>query len=95
VPNAAVVRVTRDNLGLTMRALPGKHVVFYIPEQPIQGFDYQKIFRDYDVVRITDIAYELESEATGVVPYGGSTLFWSTTLDMRMVLFHVACRGTR
>jgi hypothetical protein len=75
VPNAAIVRVTRDNLGLTMRALPGKHVVFYIPEQPVQGFDYQKIFRDYDVVRLTDIAYELESEATGVVPYGGSTLF--------------------
>jgi hypothetical protein len=75
VPNAAVVRVTRDNLGITLKALPGKHIVFYVPEQPIQGFDYQKIFRDYDIVRITDIAYELESEATGVVPYGGSTLF--------------------
>jgi hypothetical protein len=75
VPNAAVVRVTRDNLGITMKALPGKHVIFYIPEQPIQGFDYQKIFREYDVVRITDIAYELESEVTGVVPYSGSTLF--------------------
>jgi hypothetical protein len=75
VPNAAVVRVTQDNLGLTMKALPGKHVVFYIPEQPIQGYDYQKIFRDYDVVRVTDIAYELESEATGVVPYSGGTLF--------------------
>jgi hypothetical protein len=75
VPNVVVVRVTQDNLGLAMKALPGKHVVFYIPEQPIQGYDYQKIFSDYDVVRITDIAYELESEATGVVPYGGSTLF--------------------
>jgi len=75
VPNAAVVRVTRDNLGITMKALPGKHVIFYIPEQPIQGFDYQKIFREYDVIRITDIAYELESEVTGVVPYSGSTLF--------------------
>ena len=75
VPNVAVVRVTRDNLGITLKALSGKHVVFYVPEQPIQGFDYQKIFRDYDIVRITDIAYELESEATGVVPFGGSTLF--------------------
>ncbi|MGC9086516.1 MAG: Ig-like domain-containing protein, partial [Thermoproteota archaeon] len=75
VSNVAVVRVTKDNLGITLKALPGKHVVFYIPEQPIQGFDYQKIFNDYDVVKITDIAYELESEATGVVPYGGDTLF--------------------
>jgi hypothetical protein len=75
LPNAAVVRVTRDNLGITMKLLSGKHIAFYIPEQPIQGFDYQSIFRDYDIVRITDIAYELESEATGIVPYGGSTLF--------------------
>jgi hypothetical protein len=75
VPNAAVVRVTRDNLGITLKALPWKHITFYIPEQPIQGFDYQKIFKDYDIVRITDIAYELESDATGVVPFEGSTLF--------------------
>jgi len=73
--NAAVIRVTNDDLGITLDPLSGKHITFYIPRQPIQGFDYQKIFENYDVVRITDIAYELESEATGVVPFEGGMLF--------------------
>jgi len=73
--NYAVIRVTNDDLGITLDPLSGKHITFYVPRQPIQGFDYQKIFEDYDVVRITDIAYELESEATGVVPFEGGMLF--------------------
>jgi len=73
--NYAVIRVTNDDLGITLDPLSGKHITFYVSRKPIQGFDYQKIFKDYDVVRITDIAYELEYEATGVVPFEGGMLF--------------------
>ena len=73
--NAAVIRVTQTSLGLTLDGMWGEHVVFYVPRQPIAGFNYQKIFTDSDVVRITDIAYELEHEATGVVPFLGGIQF--------------------
>ncbi|WP_460024490.1 hypothetical protein [Infirmifilum sp. SLHALR2] len=73
--NSAIVRVTDKSLGLTLERLDGKHVTFYIPREPVQGFDYGLIFKRYEVVRITDIAYELEREATGTVPYGGGRLF--------------------
>jgi hypothetical protein len=73
--NFVVVRVTQRSLGLTLDPFWGRHVAFYVPREPISRFNYQQIFRDYDIVRITDIAYELEWEASGVVPFGGSTQF--------------------
>jgi hypothetical protein len=73
--NAAVIRVTNDSLGLTLDGFWGKHLAFYVPRQRIQGFDYQKIFRDWDIVRITDLVYELEYEATGTTPFNGDIQF--------------------
>jgi hypothetical protein len=73
--NVVVVRVTQTSLGLTLDPFWGRHVTFYVPREPISGFNYQQILRDYDVVRITDIAYELEWEASGVVPFDGNTQF--------------------
>lgn len=73
--NAAVIRVTNDSLGLILDGFWEEHIAFYVPRQPIQGFDYQKIFRDFDVVRITDLAYELEYEATQTTPFKGDIQF--------------------
>jgi hypothetical protein len=73
--NAAVVRVTQTTLGLTLDAFAAEHLTFYVPRQPISGFDYEQIFRDWDVVRIADIAYELEHEATGIYPFQGDMQF--------------------
>jgi len=73
--NAAVVRVTQTTLDLTLDAFAAKHLTFYVPRQPISGFDYEQIFSAWDVVRITDIAYELEHEATGIYPFQGDMQF--------------------
>ena len=73
--NAAIVRVTHTTLGLSLDAFAAKHLTFYVPQQPINGFDYEQIFSAWDVVRITDIAYELEHEATGIYPFQGDMQF--------------------
>lgn len=68
--NAAVIRVTSDPLNLNMLAFRETNVIFYIPEQ-IGSFNYQQIFQDFDVPRITNIAYQLEEEICGLVPFQG------------------------
>ncbi|MEM3449519.1 MAG: hypothetical protein QXP38_11730 [Nitrososphaerota archaeon] len=73
--NAAVIRVTQKSLGLTLDPFWGENIAFYVPREHISGFDYQKIFREREVVRITDLAYELQYEATGVLPFNGGIQF--------------------
>lgn len=70
ISNASVIRVTETSLGLSMISLPGEYVTFYIAQQ-IGDYNYKKIFAEYEVVRITDIAYRLESELTGIRPSNG------------------------
>ncbi|MDY7077433.1 MAG: PKD domain-containing protein [Chloroflexota bacterium] len=72
--NAAVIRVTTNTLGLDLFPLEQPNVTFYIPEQ-IGSFNYSQIFNDYDVTRITDIAYQLERELTGLRPFNGDVQF--------------------
>ena len=72
--NAAVVRVTADNLGITLFPLEEPNIVFYIPEQ-IGSFNYRQIFSDFDAARITDIAYQLEEELSGLRPFNGDFQF--------------------
>jgi len=74
-PNASVIRVTTDTLGLDLFALEQPNVVFYIPEQ-IGSFNYRQVFTDYDVARVTDIAYQLvEEELVGLPPFDGGVQF--------------------
>jgi len=77
VDNAAVIRVTTSDLGLTMKGLRGTHVAFYVPEQKMhqwvvpQGYDYGEILTEGDAIRLSDAAYEFQLEATGYTPFGG------------------------
>ncbi len=77
VDNAAVIRVTTSDLGLTMKAIRGTHVAFYVPEQKMhqwvvpQGYDYGEILTEGDAIRLSDAAYEFQLEATGYTPFGG------------------------
>jgi len=73
--NVAVIRVDNDSLGITLDPFIGRYVTFYVPREPIQGFDYQKIFREWDVLRITDLAYEIMYDVTGHRPFNGGTQF--------------------
>jgi len=76
--NSAVVRVTTGDLGLTMKELRGTRVSFYVPEQDMQGFDYEDILADWDALRLTDAAYEIEQNATGCTPFGGGIQYLVT-----------------
>jgi PKD repeat protein len=73
--NAPVIRVTSDPLNLNMFALQEPNIIFYIPEQ-IGSFDYQQIFQDFDVPRITNIAYKIEEELCGLVPFQGDVQYF-------------------
>ncbi len=72
--NAAVIRVTTDTLGLDLFPLRQSNITFYIPDQ-IGSFNYTQVFTDYDVARITDIAYHLEEELSGLRPFSGDIQF--------------------
>ncbi|MBS7654734.1 PKD domain-containing protein [Candidatus Bathyarchaeota archaeon] len=73
--NSAVIRVTNDNLGITLVPFIGKYVSFYVPRELIQGFDYQRIFKEWDVLRITDLAYEIIYNVTDYRPFNGGMQF--------------------
>jgi hypothetical protein len=73
--NAAIIRVTEDSLGIDFDGFWAENIAFYVPRQSIQGFDYQKIFRDWNIVRITDLVYELEYELIGNKPFMGDIQF--------------------
>ncbi len=68
--NAAVIRVTSETLGLSMISLSGSNIAFQIAQE-IGDYNYEQIFSDYEVVRVTDIAYQLKREATGTTPSNG------------------------
>jgi len=72
--NRAVIRVTSDPLNLNVLSLQEPNIIFYIAKQ-IGSFNYQQIFTDFDVPRITNIAYELEEEACGLVPFNGDVQY--------------------
>jgi hypothetical protein len=72
--NSAVIRVTNNTLGLNETEYSGTSVSFYSP--PTNGMrDYNKTIYENEIVRLTDIAYSLMTELTGVVPYSGDTQF--------------------
>ena len=68
--NNAIIRVTLNPLNLNMITLQEPNINFYIAQQ-IGSFNYQQIFQDFDVPRITNIAYQLEEEVCGLVPFKG------------------------
>lgn len=72
--NAAVIRVTTTPLNLNMLALEEPNIIYYIAEQ-IGSFNYQQLFQDFDVPRITNIAYKLEEEVCGVLPFRGDVQY--------------------
>jgi hypothetical protein len=76
--NSAVVRVTTGDLGLTMKELRGTHVSFYVPEQDLQGFDYEDVLIEGDALHLTDVAYEIEQNATGCTPFNGGIQYLVT-----------------
>jgi PKD repeat protein len=68
--NNATIVVTSDPLNLNMIALKESNITYYIAQQ-IGPFNYQQIFQDFDVPRITNIGYELSEELCGLRPYKG------------------------
>jgi len=68
--NWSYIRVSNSSLGLKMLTLPGENIVFEIAKK-VRGLNYEKIFKDYEGVRVTDIAYQLEKEATSIEPNNG------------------------
>ena len=72
---SAVVRVTQTDLPVSPESFVtfrGQHVTFYMPEEAA-GIDFGQVIREYDVVGATDVAYRLQEELTGVVPFRGTT----------------------
>lgn len=71
--NAAAVRVLPDSTSLTYDRIGipvGPRIAFDIVDT-LQGFDQRRMFVDYDVARITDLAYGIEQEASGLTPNSG------------------------
>ena len=71
VENQAVIRVTRDDSGITLSEQREACVSFYFPEQVIQGIDYPKLFNEWDVPRLTEITYTASEEMFGYSPFHG------------------------
>ncbi len=72
--NSSLARITDNSLGLSMISMPGEYVNFYIPRQ-VGTYNYEKIFTDYQVVKITDIVYLIESEMTGTLPFNADVQY--------------------
>ena len=72
--NDAVIRVTSESLGLTPLRLDQSDISFVIPKQ-VGSYNYEQIFSDYDVSRITNLAYQVEFELTGSRPFKGDMQF--------------------
>lgn len=72
--NSAVVRVTPTSLGLTVVNTGQPDVAYTFPQQ-IGGFNYEQALSNYDVPRITELAYRLQREASGVRPYSGDVQY--------------------
>ncbi len=68
--NATVVRVLSAPLGRSMTRLEQPHVVFDILEGYL-NVDYQDLFRRFDVARLTEHAYLMETELSGLKPFKG------------------------
>jgi len=69
-----VVRVTQTNLPVSAESymmFRGQHVAFYMPEEAA-GIGFGQVIREYNVVGATDVAYLLQEELTGVVPFHGT-----------------------
>jgi hypothetical protein len=75
VRNRAIVRVVTETLGLDLAAYEQPDVVFLLPPQ-IGTFDYAEIFADYDVPRITQLAYQIERELTDQRPFAGDVQYF-------------------
>ena len=71
--NSAVIRVLPDDWPITMDRITttgAPQTVFYIADS-LYGFNQRQIFADYDVARVTDLAYQIERNASGVFPNSG------------------------
>jgi hypothetical protein len=75
VRNRAIIRVVTETLGLDLVAYEQPDVVFLIPPQ-IGSFDYAEIFADYDVPRITQLAYRIEQELMDQRPFAGGVQYF-------------------
>ncbi len=73
--NATVVRITSQDLGFSLVPLRGEQVGFYLPNKPLSGTNYLSLFSDWEVVRVTDLAYRTMAEVVGLRPFKGDTLF--------------------
>ncbi len=53
-------------------------MVFYLPRQSIGDYNYTRIASSYQVIRLVDLGYELENEATAAPPFDGDMQFLVT-----------------
>ena len=72
--NASVVRVLDDPLPGEFVRLGVSDIVYYILDE-FDSYDYRALFGQYDVPRVTDLAYQLEAQLTGIRPFDGGTQY--------------------
>jgi hypothetical protein len=72
--NAAVIRVTQHDLGLSHQMFPGQHVAYYLPPV-IEGVDLACLTAHYQVVEATDRAYAAQQAGVGDVYTGKGLLY--------------------
>ncbi|MBP7936456.1 MAG: hypothetical protein KA354_17595 [Phycisphaerae bacterium] len=73
--NAAVVRSTFTDLGLSYQMYPAEHIAFYLPST-IQGVDLDAITTAYQVPEATERAYVAERTLTDVRPFNGGVQYF-------------------
>jgi hypothetical protein len=74
--NAAVIRVTDSDLGLSYQMYPAEHVSFYLAPM-IEGVDLNALTLDFDVVEATERAYVEQTDGVGTVPLGGAHQYYA------------------
>ncbi len=72
--NACVVHVLHTDPSLDYVELRGRYVWYFLPRE-WAGVSFEQVWSTYEAVKVTDAAYVLEHELTGVVPFHGAPQF--------------------
>jgi|GEM_PF-5130041 len=71
VSNRTVIRVLSTNYRIPYRWLVGNHVAWYFPEE-IKGENLYRYVEQYEILRVSDIAYEIQRRLMNLQPFSGA-----------------------
>jgi len=71
VSNRTVIRVLSTNYRIPYRWVVGNHVAWYFPEE-IKGENLSRFVEQYEILRASEIAYEIQSRLLNLQPFNGA-----------------------